>query len=232
MQPQQPYAPAPPPMPQPGPGVPPVAPGTPTAPAPSYDFIINPETPVKHAPLGGLGGPSGSPAIKLLVIVGLVFVAVIVLGVILRLAVGSGGGGFNKTATLAVLQDQTELIRVATVGSQNSTTQNNKNVSITTKLGLTSDQQALLQYASTQHYSPNSKSLGLKHSGSTDTTLTNAQSASTFDQAYVSVMQQDLQIYQRDLSAAYKNANAKTKAVLQTDYEHAQLLLEQLGTNS
>lgn len=193
-----------------------------TPPQPNFDFIMNPQQPTKHSPLGG----GSSMATRILVVVGGLFVLAIIAAIFMRF-LGSGGA-FDKAAMLTVIQDQTEIARLATTGQENSVSQENKNFSVTAKLSLQSDQKILLTYLAEKGYKPNPKTFVLKQSAATDKTLADAKSSSTFDTAYRDIMEKALTTYRQDLSTAYDGASDSTKEVLQKQYDSAGLLITQL----
>jgi predicted outer membrane protein len=201
---------------------------TPQLPNNNFDFIMNPAQAPHKSPFGG----GSSMATRALVVVGGLFLLIIIIAVAVNVFAKSGAS-FDKSAVLSVAQDQTEIIRLSTIGVQNSVSQNNKNFSVTTQLGMATEQQNLLAYLATKGYKPNPKSLLLKQSSKTTTLLESATSSSTFDVAYTGVMQQELQAYKQDLTKAYNSAGDSAKPVLKANYTTADLLLTQLtGTTS
>ena len=186
-----------------------------------FDFIMNPEQ--QHRSSGG----GSSFAVKLLVIVGALFVVMILAVVVMNLL--GGGGGTNKTALLSVAQDQTEIIRLADSGLESSVGQANKNFAVNLKLATSTQKTDLLTYMDSKGIKPKDKDLGLKQSASNDTVLANAKSSSTFDSAFKSVMRENLLTYQKDLNAAYGDADQAGQQVLKADFNATQLLLTQLS---
>lgn len=227
MQPEQPAQPAQQPTAPPPSGPPSGA--TPQTAAPvedRYAFIMDPSKPPRKRLLNG--GAGNSMAVRLLIVVAGVFVLLVIFVFILK-ALGGDKGTFNKAAMLSVAQDQAELVHLSTGGVQNSVSQDNKNFSITTQLSSSSQQAALLTYLQSHGYKPGSKQLALKQSAATDSQLSAALTASTFDPTYREVMKSELETYQKDLSTAYNTADSKAKALLSADYNGAGLLLEQLS---
>jgi type II secretory pathway pseudopilin PulG len=194
----------------------------PQQPSPNYDFIMNPGQAPKPQRFGG-----GSMASRLLLIAGGLFVLVIIVGIVLKLLTG-GGGSVNKAAMLSIAQDQTELIRLAQRGSQDSVSQANKNFSVTLDLGMQSEQTALFNYLSKNGVSFKPNELSLKQSANADQQLNSAKSSSTFDQVYEGIMERQLQAYQRDLQSAYQGAGPNAKKVLSANYDASELFLTQL----
>lgn len=169
-------------------------------------------------------------ALRALVVLGGIFILLIVAVLFMNL-LGKGGSKFDKAAMLSVVQDQSEIIRLAAAGSQDATSQSNKNFAITASLGMKSEQAELLKYLAENGYKPKDKELALKQSAQTDTQLDQAKSSSTFDTAYDSIMKQQLGTYKQDLSTAYNSAKSGTaKSVLKARYSTADMLLTQLSS--
>jgi hypothetical protein len=135
-------------------------------------------------------------------------------------------GGKEKTAQLlAVVQEQTEIIRIATVATQHTTGVQGQNLSQNVEATLTSDNTALLTYLAKNGQKPTSKELAAKRSTTTDTTLSNAQENNTYDNAFKDVIQTELNDYVIALNKAYKtNPGPKGKALLLQQYNSAVLL--------
>lgn len=204
---------------------PPQQPPVPQQPAPQgqYDFIVNPVAPPKKIKLA----PGNSLPMRILIVLGGLFILAIIAAVAVSVLGKSGGAG-DKAAILSVAQDQTELIRLSTSGVENSTSQRNKNFSSTTKISITSSQKKLLAFASAKKIKIDPKALPAKQSSDIDTQLATAKSASTYDVVYTGVMKQQLTKYQQDLGLAYKSAGTAGKSLLQSEYKSADLLLTQL----
>lgn len=191
----------------------------------NYDFIMNPEQTPKRSPFSG----NNSMAMRLLVVAGALFILMIVAFIVMRL-MGAGGADFDKKAMLSVAQDQTEIVRLADRGLEEASAQSTKNLSITVKLGVQSEQNKLLEYLASAGYTPKPKDLALKHNAQTDTQLDQAKSSSTFDTAFTGVIKQSLETYKADLTAAYNSAkDAQAKSQLQERYKVADTLLAQFS---
>lgn len=193
----------------------------------NYDFIMNPATPPKKAPMG-----SNSMAMRILIVVGGLFLLAIIAAVFMSF-IGNAGSAFNKSAMLSVAQDQTEIQRLASIGEQDSVSQTNKNFSATTTLSIKSEQSELLTFLASNGYTVDPKQLPLKQDAAATSQLESAKSASTFDDAYKKTMQKALQTYQSDLKAAYDDASSdEAKKLLSDSYERATLLLTQLNAGN
>ena len=189
----------------------------------NFDFILNPAAPPKKSPFN-FGG--GSLPGKVIAILGGVFLLVIILAVVVNMS----GGGTNKAGLLAIAQDQTELLRLIEVGDTDVKSQALQNFNATAAPSITSDQSAFLTYMGNNDLKVNSKDLALGYDSAVDTQLNNALSAGTFETAYKDVMDKKLAEYQAALTAAYKTAGPKGKAVLEAQFNNAKLLRTQLNS--
>lgn len=185
-----------------------------------YGFITDPQKASK-APL--LGGNSFFKQIAL--ILGGFVLLLIVLGIILSVALPSS----NSTTDLTkIAQSQQELIRISTVGAQQSSSQFAKNLSITSRLSLLTNQGQLLTYMAGTGVKLAPKTLALSRNAQTDQTLAAAQATSTFDIALEQIMISQLQTYQNSLRQEFSKTKNKTlKIVILKNYQSAVLLLEQ-----
>jgi hypothetical protein len=215
---------------QPGGAMPPPNPNQPYAPQlpPSgqpphaqYDFIMNPQQPVK-AP----GAGSGSTITRVAIFgVGLV---VLLVAILVGKSLLSSSGPNDTSALISVAQDQAELLRVSGLATTNISDQSTLNLVITAKYSLTTSNQKLLAYMGGNGVKVDAKVIGLKHSALTDSNLSSAAANSTYDSELVSIIQADLTTYSRDLKSAYAlTTGPKGRALLQSDYSGAQLLLTQ-----
>jgi hypothetical protein len=194
----------------------------------NYDFIMNPGQAPKKSRFSGFGG-SASPNKRLFMlggIVGLLFVVFFV-----ALLFKGGGSAANLTS---VAQTQTEIVRVATEGSNSAATTANQNMAINVELTLTSQLQTLQNFLKSNGSKELSqKTLNLKKNATTDTQLTTAQQDSTYDVVFAKIMQTDLSNYLSELKTAYNaDKGPKTRAMLSTDYTQAAELYEQIPSSA
>lgn len=215
----------PPPAPPPAPLYPGAQVSPPAQLSQEYSFITNPEKPAKQPLL-----PSGNslPQRALLATGGLL--ALVIIFVIIKSLLG--GGGSNLTSFVGVAQDQQELMHLATNASQQkSLTVNDQNFAATSQLSLASSQATIVKYLSTNGHKVNLKTLNLKLSLSLDNQLVNAAAATTYDQTFQEITKTKLTAYLSDLQQTYKQTKGKNgRALLNDDYNQAQLLLTQLNS--
>lgn len=194
-----------------------------TPPAPDYGFITNPEAPQPRKQV--LPG-SGSPVIRILI----VLAGLIVLVVLFNVGKSILGSGSPAPLFLATAQDQQAMIHIVTAASQEpSISSPNKNFAITAELSLSSDRTKTLTYLKSNKTKIKDKDVSLKISLPLDTQLKDAATASTYNSLFPQVMKAKLLNYDQ----ALKQANAKTKgakghALLKSQHDSAQLLLKQL----
>ncbi|MDB5182089.1 MAG: hypothetical protein JWP13_852 [Candidatus Saccharibacteria bacterium] len=187
-----------------------------------YDFFMSPEKPKKPGLLGS-GGMSGK---NLMIIVGAIVVVLMIVAVIVA---SLFGGKKEPLALLTVAQTQQELIRVAAEGSKATKSTTLQNFAVTTRVTLTSEQQAVLAQLKKQGVSPKTETLALAKNTKTDQALAAALAANTYDTTFASTMQTELDDYHAKLENA--SAAALTKAertMLQKQISSAELLIKQL----
>lgn len=188
-----------------------------------YEFIMNPGKAPKSS--GVLGLASGSMAKRIGILTG---GAVVLIVIIIGLASLLGGGKTSTTELVSVVQDQTELIRIAGLGTSDATGQATLNVAYSAQLSLTTSQQQLLNYLVVNHKKVGAKELSLKQNAKTTTDLANALATSTFDSTFNDVMKAQLTSYMQDLKTAYAvSPGPKGRQLLSAEYDGAQLLLQQ-----
>jgi hypothetical protein len=186
-----------------------------------YDFIFNPQQPAKKTLL-----PRGNSMLQRIAIFGGGFVLLVIIIAIFASVLGSGGKTKSEDL-ITVAQDQTELIRVATDGAQNTTTLPMQNLAQDVLASITSDKTTLLTYMKGNGQKVSAKQLTLKHTSSTDTTLSTAKENSTYDSAFKDIIQSDLNAYQAAIQKAYNaNPGPKGKALLTKQFDSAGLLLK------
>ncbi len=138
-------------------------------------------------------------------------------------------GGRDQTKPLiAIAQSQTELIRVATLGSAKATTLDARALAATTQLSLTSAQQETLSYLKKHHRKPSTKELAATKDASTDEALNKAALNNNFDASFAATMHDKLTIYQQALQKTYDGVkSASEKQLLKQLYTQTVTLLGQ-----
>ena len=208
------------PTPQPTPSLP-----NPSPEHPDYSFIMEPPKPPRRSLFGG-GNGQNSTLMRVALVAGGLLLLIIVFTVIK----GALGGGTNYQQTmLGIAQDQYALKHYAAQGVENANAGDIKNFAVTAQASLGSEQNDVLAYLAANKYKASAKSLSLKVDKATDEQLTAAITASNFDATFTNVMKEKLTAYQQDLKQAYAQVTGtKGRALLSSDYDASNLLLEQL----
>lgn len=189
-----------------------------------YDFFLNPQQAPKRSRLSGNKLLQGR---GIFVLAGGLLV-VLILVLLIGHALNSG----NQSPDIAVAQDQNEIARVSSEGWQQAAQQTTLNFAATVNTSLTSSQNQWLAYLKQHGHSVSTSQLNATKNVATDQRLTQAAAISNYDPVFIQVMQSSLQQYINDLKAAYPTVNPQGKQLLQTDYNGAQLLLQQASAAS
>lgn len=200
----------------------------PQLPQQPYDFITHPAEPPG-------GSSSRLPGSDSAIIRGVYVAAgLLILLMAFILVRGILNRDPNLVALTGVVQDQQELIHLAAnAGAQPGLSTNNQNFAATAKVSLTSSQKATIKYVISSGHTIKIATLNLKVSKLTDTELSNAAEAATYDQTFKTVMNAKLTTYAGDLQQTYKQVTDKAgRTVLNNNYKQTQLLITQLNSNA
>lgn len=192
---------------------------TPTNNQNPYEFIFNEQQTPKTSSLGG-----GSLKNRILLVAG----GGIVLIIILIILSSFLGGSDNSTQLLTSLaQEQTEIIRVATIGTTKSIDSKARNLAQTTVSSISSSQQQTLDILLKRNVKLGIKQLALKMDSKTDKQLESASLNNSFDATFILVMQTQLKTYQANVKKAFDSTSSKSQKKLLTDsYNGVNILLE------
>lgn len=188
-----------------------------------YNFIMNPDTgPQKKSLLPG-GGLNLSK--KQMIIFGAG--GLLTLSIIITLLFSFlNSGPTNKDDLISVAQKQNELIRVSEIAIKEATGTQARNLAMTTKLSLQSDQSYLIASLKAQKIKIGSKELKGAESSETTEKMTDAKQNNRFDEVYLEYIQEALVDYQRSLNVAYKSTvSTKHKETMKVQYENASLII-------
>ena len=198
-------------------------PGVPPQPAEPYAFITDPVAPKRSFSLPG----AGSLPLRIAYVAGGLLILLILFSVVKNLAGGSSG-----TANfLPVAQDQQEMVHLVTIATkQQGLSTNTQNFVATANLSLGSQSSGLLQYLAKNGYKPKAKLLTQRISPALDSQLAAAVANTTYEQTFQDTMKTQLNTYLGDLTRTYSQTAGKNgRALLNSDYDQAKLLLSQLG---
>lgn len=192
-----------------------------------YDFITD-SSPgglkkVKNPlPFGGGGGKNAK--MKLVLIAGGAL-ALVLLGALVFSFLANRGPD-NKQQLLKVAQQQNELIRISDLAIKEARGTQARNLAMTTKLSLRSDQSSLTSALKAQKVKVGSKELKAGQNKETDAKMTEAMQNNRFDEVYLEFIQEALVNYQKDLNTAYKTTeSAKLKETIKIQYQNASIII-------
>lgn len=192
----------------------------------NYDFILNPQKPIKKGVLGGVG--SDPFVSRILFIIGGAVILMVVGALLVNIIFG---GKTNLETIVSITQSEQEVVRLAAMG-EDATSQPVLNAAINTQLGVKTHQQEWLAFLGQHGRKVESKELALKRNTTTDKKLTTAIQTSTFDTTYTTVMRSQLDAYAAALKSAYQGASDKQeRLLLGQQYDEVQLLLKQWPAN-
>lgn len=186
-----------------------------THPEPDYDFIMA----ANHKPKKPILPRGNSKQSRIVIVVVGAVVLVAILAIVAALINRASSAG-HDTLVLAA-QEQTELIRISTIGVDKARDPGTKNLAVTAQLSLKSDQTALLS-----HVKVSPKELAFGKNTKTDIALTTAEQSNKFDEAFTAELKKELATYQKTLKTAYDEASSKKlKTTLSDNYTHANTLI-------
>lgn len=135
----------------------------------------------------------------------------------------SGSQKGDTQALITAAKQQEELIRIAEIGISKAKTQDAKNIAITTKLSLSSQQSEM--QAAIKAAGVSAKSAKSTPSSKTDQALLTAEQNNRFDEEFLKIMSDSLSAYQKSVKAAYDGATSKKlKTALTTQFKSANTL--------
>ena len=189
---------------------------------------MNPNTP--QGPKSKLPFSTGSAKGKILLVLGIGVVLVIVLVAGASILGGSNNGA--STSLLEVLQEQTELTRVADLARNNAKQNSTQALATNIQLSVSSAEQQILPLAKKRGVKIDSKYLNAKQNTATDKKLKDASENSQFDTVFVQTMSNQLKAYKDSLSTSYKQISSKKEQlIVKTAYDGAALLLTSTQSN-
>ncbi|HET6925030.1 MAG TPA: hypothetical protein VFH39_04330 [Candidatus Saccharimonadales bacterium] len=189
-----------------------------------YDFIMNRgQAAARSFALPGSNSKLG----RIALVAGIGVVLIILIAVVMSFL---NRPTISSVELVNAAQEQSELIRIAGIAANDqSAAQSTRNSAQTIQLSLGSAQSDLLGYLALNHIKIGKDVLQQRKDAQTDTELTSAQTAGTFDSTYAQIMQSQLTAYQQTLKAAYAaHPGPRGQKLLSDDYQAAGLLLVQL----
>lgn len=163
-----------------------------------YDFILNPSQSPKKSLLKG----TGNNFIRTIIfVVGGALLLMIITTIALNIFAPKQ---LSKEDLMGLAQSQTELIRVANQGASGGVSQSTRNLATTVQYTLLTHEKQTIELLAKQGVEANEKELSLKQNAATDKALTSAKSTSTFDEAFIDILDEEL----NDYATALKNLTA------------------------
>lgn len=204
-------------------------PGTPQGPNQQnpYDFLSDSKK--KPTPFSFLD--AGSKKSRIIIAAA----GTVILLLLASLAIGliGGAGKADTVSLIAAAQQQNELIRLAEIGVSKSRGQEAKNIAITTKLTLQSQQSEMLNAVKMKNKKFSKKDLVSPDSKKHDEILLTAEQNNRFDEAFLSLMEEQLISYQQVAERAYRGAEGvRLKEALSNQYHSANILVSGSDTQT
>ncbi len=185
-----------------------------------YEFITNPTTPTKKRLF-----PGGNSLISRLIVISLGVVILFIIGLVAFSLFNSDSTSLKNDYS-DLVQQQAELIRVSDIGIQKSRQSTAKNLAITSKLSLTSQQPGLLALAKKARAITDPKKIAAGADPKTDSALTSADQSNNFDEEFIKLMSANLAKYQKSLKNVYNaSTNTKSKDTLSKNYNAISVLI-------
>ena len=141
------------------------------------------------------------------------------------------GGGPNSAPYQAVAEDQTEILRVASLAIQQQTlAQASDNSAVTIQATINSNLGLLLSVTSQNDIKINTSQLNAFYDTTTNQALTNAANNGNYDSVFLGIMQTYLANYQKAVKTAYDDSTkANLRLLFRNQYNSASLLITQVG---
>ncbi len=183
-----------------------------------YDFLAETKKPKKIFNFGG------NKRERIIIAVFGATLLIVLIGI-----VGAILGNSGKKAgqdLIEVAQAQTEIIRVAGIGTSKARGTDAQNLARTTSSTIQTDNTNTLALLSKANIKTNAKELALTRNAKTDLLLTQAGETNQFDAVFTAELNKLLTAYQKTLQKAYGDASAKlTLNVLTEQFRHTEVLL-------
>ncbi len=187
----------------------------------NYDFIMQADKKKRRFSFGGGQGKKSS----LLLRIGLGVLTLIVLIFIYNLVFGGGDKGAKLLIDLAA--EQQEIARVADIGVRDAVGTEAKNIAVTTKTSVATQQKELTSYLIKKKQKITKEQLAIKKDKTVDKTLTEALENNRFDEVFLEVIKERLTDYSTHLETRYQaSSNSTVKKILKSSYESTQNLLK------
>lgn len=182
-----------------------------------YDFIVNPAKPPSKS---FLTGKSQTKMIIIFLSLVILVIAVVLIGINMLTSNDS-----TTESLVKVTQQQNELIRISTSSISKTKTEKAKQLATVSSMVITTDQKTLLTYLTKQKRKVNQKELALTKNKKADEILTTASNNGRYDEAFIQVMTELLESYQKTLQTNYDSVNDKGKEILKSSFDNVTLII-------
>lgn len=162
---------------------------------------------------------------KVLMIVG-VLVIITIIGVIAATLFGGSSGG-SKTTYTKLLQQQTEIVRIAELASKDAQSSTTKNFAITTSQTLLSTKSDLTALAKSAGADIEPKTLLLGKDTTTDKALTTAAQINNYDAVFTETLTKELTEYSKTLQELLNDTKqTKPRDTLKSSLDSVKILIK------
>lgn len=179
-----------------------------------YDYILNSPTPKKPSVMN-MGG--GQKSRKL---VSIIFVLVVVTAALVGFAIFRSATKKDYSTYKALLNSQTEIVRIADLGVSKARRAAIKNYVASIKSVTTSEKNDTLAYLKTSNVNVDEKALALKKDADNDKALATAEQANQYDEKLTSILNTLIIAYQKDIKSLGGSITTKSERTLVTTLQN------------
>lgn len=187
-----------------------------------YDFIMGDQQKPKKSLIPM---PSGGNKKQRIIFVVIGVLILLTIGTILA-AILSSSGKSSTESMVTVAAEQTEIIRIARIGTTKAGGGTARNLAYNTQLTVTSQKNGLVRYLNANDRKLSNKELSIAKDSETDKKLTAAETNGRFDDTFVQIIRDKLAKYQVSLKTAYNASGSNGKELLNKAHQEASVLLE------
>lgn len=171
--------------------------------------------------------PQGNQTQRIIVFAGIIAVVIIFVAFILMIA---GRGGEDKAQYTGLVQQQSELVRIAAIGASDpSVNADLKATATNLNIVVSSDKQQIAAALTKKNIKLKGKELNGVPNPETTQLLNQARAAANFDSTLITTLSEQLDDYRATLEKTYNQTRSRTiKTSLSNAYKHTNLLQKQL----
>ncbi len=182
-----------------------------------YDFIMGNNQAAKR-------GFGGSMKQRILIFAGGLIVLTVIGAVVAALLLGSDNS--NEKSLMSLATKQTEIARVADIGTQKARGIDAKVLASTTKYSVTTDLSNSVALIKKNGGKADPKILALGKDNNTDKALATADQSNRFDEEFTKIITAMLIDYQKEIKAVHDaSTSSSTKQVLAKTFKNATIIL-------